>query len=180
MLQKESQGRHGADCGSPLQWKRIGLRPAMLIRTPDARAQRKPARRATGQGSRRTAGRDHSTVVEDHRSGSSIPEGDQLPTDHADQMRDDSQHKKAVSPVSRVPLRWHSESSVQQYAKGLQLSEHRWVLVGEDIRGAYLCAVAGYDCGTTGDICIIVWTKSLAFPLLQCGKSWLMLQFKLA
>ena len=155
--------------GSPVQMKRMGLRTAILIRTPDARVERERTRRVTGQGNRSTAGRGHPTVAEHLSSGSSIPEGDQLSPYHADQMGHDSQQQGAVSPVSRVPLRWHSTDPVQQYVRGLQLSQHRCVLVGDNIRGAYLYAVAGYDCTNTGNICIVVRSKSLISYLLHVG-----------
>ena len=169
-LQKGLEDSQGSAYGSPVQMKRMGLRTAILIRTPDARVQREPSRRATGQGNRSTASGDHSPVTEDRSSGSSIPEGYQLSPDYADQMEHDSQQKAAVSPVSRVPLRWHSNNPVEQYVRGLQMSQHRCVLVGDNIRGAYLYAVAGYDCTNTGNICIVVRSKSLISCLPSCRR----------
>ena len=158
-LQKGLEDRQGDTFDSPVQMKRLGLRPAILIQTPDARVQRQPSRRAMGQGHRSVAGGSHSIVAEDHSSGSSIPEGDQFSPHYADQMGEDPQQREAVSPVSGVPLRWQSDNPVQQYVRGLQLSQHRCVLVGENIRGAYLYGVAGYDCTNTGDISIVVRDK---------------------
>ena len=72
-------------------------------------------------------------MAEDHSSGSSIPEGDQPPPHYADQMGDDPQQREAVSPVSGVPHRWQSNNPVQQFIRGLQLSQHRCMLVGEAV-----------------------------------------------
>lgn len=163
-LSKQSQGQQGDSCGSPVQMTRINLRTATLIRTPDANVQRVPTRHATGQGPRPAVRNNSPILAEEHSSGSSIPEADQLPSDHADHLQDVPQQQEAVSPVSRVPLRWHTENPVQQYIKGIQLSPHRWVLVGDNINGASLYAVAGYDRGSTGDIHIMVSGMGLPFP----------------
>jgi hypothetical protein len=162
-LSKQSEGHQGDSCGSPVQMTRIGLRTATLIRTPDANGQRVPTRRATGQGTRSAVRNGSSISAEEYSSGSSMPEADQLPPDHADHLHV-SQQQEAVSPVSRVPVRWYNENSVQQYINGIQLSPHRWVLVGDNISGASLYAVAGYDRGGTGDIHIMVSGNSPPFP----------------
>ena len=88
--------------------KRMGSRTAILIWTPDARAQRVSSRRATGQGTRHIVEEGLPISAEYHSSGSTIPEGDQLSPGHAHEMQDEFQ--QAVSPVGRVLLRWHIEN----------------------------------------------------------------------
>ena len=128
----------------------------------------------------RSAVRNASPILaEEHKSGSSsIPEADQLPPDHADHLQDIPQQQEAVSPVSRLALRWHTENLLQQYIKGIRLSPHRWVLVGDNINGASLYAVAGYDRGSSGDIRIMVSGKSLISLASMQEDPDLMLQLK--
>ena len=54
-----------------------------------------------------------------------------------------------MSPISTVPLRWRTGTPMQLYVRGLQLSQYRCVLVGDNVRGAYLYVVAGYDRNNT-------------------------------
>ena len=162
-LQKRLQDNQGDSCGSPRHVTLIDLRTATLIRTPDARAHTAPIRRATGRSTRNRAGEDLLTFTDDNSSGDGVPGG--ATPDFTDQMQDEIQ-PEAVCPVSRIPLRWQGESPVQQYVRGLQLSQHRCVLAGDSTRGAYLYAVAGYDRSNTGDICIMVRTESPASLLV--------------
>ena len=162
-LQKRSQDNQGDPCGSPVHVTSLDMRTATLIRTPHARAQTAPNSRATGRSTRTRAGEDFLTFADDNSSGDGVPGG--ATPEFTDQMQDETQ-PEAVSPVSRIPLRWQGESPVQQYVRGLQLSQHRYVLVGDNSRGTYLYAVAGNDCSNIGDICIMVRTESPASLLV--------------
>lgn len=147
---------------SPVQTRRFELLKNVHVKSPDAESCRPTSKRNLGLSSRYVAGRTLATVGSDHEPDDGDPgtyESMHRSRDHPPQL---AHLQPQLTPVSRVPLRLHGETSLQQCIRALQLTEHRCVLVAENSRGASCYAVAGYDLGAMGDLSILVSRASQA------------------